>query len=134
MMVSEVAKSCPTLCNAKTAAYQVPQFMGFSRQEYWSGLPFPFPGDLPDPGIEPRSPALQVDALPSEPPGNMINPYNKTINIRKQFTVCLVSGLKSKASTKQTAYQCVSQDKTDTEFWRQKGSQRLLISVSSFYV
>jgi len=42
--------------------------MGFSRQEYWSGLPFPFPGDLPDPGIEPRSPALQADALTSEPP------------------------------------------------------------------
>ena len=43
--------------------------MGFSRQEYWSGLPFPSPGDLPDPGIEPRSPALQADALTSEPPG-----------------------------------------------------------------
>ena len=43
--------------------------MGFSRQEYWSGLPFPSPGDLPDPGIEPRSPALQADTLPSEPPG-----------------------------------------------------------------
>ena len=43
--------------------------MEFSRQEYWSGLPFPSPGDLPDPGIEPRSPALQADALPSEPPG-----------------------------------------------------------------
>ena len=42
--------------------------MGFSRQEYWSGLPFPSPGDLPDPGIEPRSPALQADSLPSEPP------------------------------------------------------------------
>ena len=41
--------------------------MGFSRQEYWSGLPFPSPGDLPDPGIEPRSPALQADALPSDP-------------------------------------------------------------------
>ena len=44
--------------------------MEFSRQEYWSGLPFPSPGDLPDPGIEPGSPALWVDALPSEPPGN----------------------------------------------------------------
>ena len=44
--------------------------MGFSRQEYWSGLPFPSPGDLPDPGIEPRSPALQTDTLTSEPPGN----------------------------------------------------------------
>ena len=43
--------------------------MGFSRQEYWSGLPFPSPGDLPNPGIEPGSLALQADALPSEPPG-----------------------------------------------------------------
>ena len=43
--------------------------MGFPRQEYWNGLPFPSPGDLPDPGIEPRSPAMQADALPSEPPG-----------------------------------------------------------------
>ena len=43
--------------------------MGFSRQEYWSGLPFPSPGDLPDPGIEPWSPSLQADSLPSEPPG-----------------------------------------------------------------
>ena len=52
-----------------TVAYQVPPSMGFSRQEYWSGLPFPSPGDLPDSGIEPRSPALQVDTLTSEPPG-----------------------------------------------------------------
>ena len=49
-----------------TVAYQVPPSMGFSRQEYWSGLPFPSPGDLPDPGTEPGSPALRVDALPSE--------------------------------------------------------------------
>ena len=47
--------------------------MGFSRQEYWSGLPFPSPGDLPDPGIEPRSPALWADTLPSEPPGKAQN-------------------------------------------------------------
>ena len=52
-----------------TVAYQAPPSMGFSRQEYWSGLPFPSPGDLPDPGIEPRSPALEADALTSEPPG-----------------------------------------------------------------
>ena len=44
--------------------------MGFSRQEYWSGVPFPSLGDLPDPGIKPESPALQTDYLPSEPPGN----------------------------------------------------------------
>ena len=52
-----------------TVAHQAPLFMGFPRQEYWSGLPFPSPGDLPDPGIEPRSPALQMDSLPSELPG-----------------------------------------------------------------
>ena len=46
--------------------------MGFSRQEYWSGLPCPSPGDLPDPGIKPRSPALQVDSLLFEPPGKPI--------------------------------------------------------------
>ena len=53
-----------------TVAHHAPPSMKFSRQEYWSGLPFPSPGDLPDPGIEPGSPALQADALPSEPPGN----------------------------------------------------------------
>ena len=52
-----------------TAAYQAPPSMGFSRQECWSGWPLPSPGDLPDPGIKPRSPALQADILPSEPPG-----------------------------------------------------------------
>ena len=52
-----------------TVAYQAPLSMGFSRQECWSGLPFPSPGDLPDPGIEPGSPALPADALLSEPPG-----------------------------------------------------------------
>ena len=58
-------------------AYQAPPSMGFSRQEYWSGLQFPSPGDLSDPGIEPRSPALQADALPSKPPGK---PKNKMIH------------------------------------------------------
>ena len=55
-----------------TVAHQAPPSMGFSRQEYWSGLPFPSPGDLPDPGIEPGSPALQADALTSEPAGKPI--------------------------------------------------------------
>ena len=59
-----------------TVAHQAPPSMGFSRQEYWSGLPFPSPGDLPNPGIEPRSPALQSDALTSELPGKQ-----KTIHI-----------------------------------------------------
>ena len=52
-----------------TVAHQTPPSMRFSRQEYWSGFPFPSPVDLPDPGIEPRSPAFQADALTSEPPG-----------------------------------------------------------------
>ena len=58
-----------------TIAYQAPPSMGFSRQECWNGLPFPSPGDLPNTGIEPGSPSLQADALPSEPPGkpNVIN-------------------------------------------------------------
>ena len=52
--------------------------MEFSRQEYWSRLPFPSPGDLPDPGIKPGSLALQADALPSEPPGNTTYQVHKT--------------------------------------------------------
>ena len=62
-----------------TVACQAPPSMEFSRQEYWSGLPFPSPGDLPNPGIKLRSPALQADALTSEPPGKphiiIIIPY-----------------------------------------------------------
>ena len=54
-----------------TVACQAPLSLGFSRQEYWSGLPFPSPGDLPDPGIEPGSLALEADALTSEPPGKI---------------------------------------------------------------
>ena len=60
---SEVAQLCPTLCDPWTVAHQAPPSMGFSRQEYWSGLPFPSPGNLPNPGIGPRSPTLQADAF-----------------------------------------------------------------------
>ena len=56
-----------------TVVRQASPSVGFSRQEYWSGLSFPPPRDLPDPGIEPRSPALQVDSLPSELPGKLVN-------------------------------------------------------------
>ena len=64
-----VAKSCPTLTTPWTMACQAPLSMGFSREEYWSGLPFPLPGDLPNPGVEPGSPALQAGSLPAEPSG-----------------------------------------------------------------
>ena len=64
-----VPQSCPTLATSWTAALQAPLSTEFSRQDYGSGLPFPSPGDLPDPGIEPWSPpALQADSLPSELP------------------------------------------------------------------
>ena len=62
-----VAKSCPTFMTQWTIACQALLSMGFSRQEYWSGLPFPSPGDLPNPGIEPGSSALEADTLTSEP-------------------------------------------------------------------
>ena len=65
----EVTQLCPTLWTPWTVAYQDPQSMEFSRQEYWSGLSFPSPGDLPSLGVEPRSPALQTDTSLSEPPG-----------------------------------------------------------------
>ena len=63
-----------------TVAHQAPPSMGFSRQEYWSGLPFPSPGDLPNSGIEPRSPVLQADALTSEPPGKPNSCQNYHVN------------------------------------------------------
>ena len=68
-----------------TVAYQAPLSMGFSRQGYQSGLPFPSPGDLPNPGIEPASPTLQADTLPSEPPGNFLS--NRTTRKRNDALV-----------------------------------------------
>ena len=66
--------SCVRLfVNPWSVARQAPLSMGFSRQEYWSGLPCPSPGDLPNPGIKPRSPALQEDSLPSEPNKSFIS-------------------------------------------------------------
>ena len=67
-----------------TVAYQASLSVGFSRQEYRSGLPFPSLGNLPDPGIEPGSPALQADALPAEPPGKPSN-SEATVYIRKEL-------------------------------------------------
>ena len=60
---SEISQSCWTLSTLWTVAYEVTPSMEFSRQEYWSGLPFPSPGDLPDPGVEPGSSGLQEDAF-----------------------------------------------------------------------
>ena len=77
------AQSCLTLCDPMNCSSRLLCSWGFSRQEYWSGLLCPSPGDLPNPGIEPRSPALQADSLPSEPPG-------KPKHNRYQCTNCIV--------------------------------------------
>ena len=75
-----VTQSCPTI--PWIVVHQAPLSMEFSRQENWSKLPFPFPGDLPNPGIKPGSLALQADYLPSEPPGkprsSSYDPKNKS--------------------------------------------------------
>ena len=67
--VTQSSTTCGLWGLCDPIAHQAPLFMGFSRQEHWSGQPFPSPGDLPDPRIEPVSPTLQADSLPSEPPG-----------------------------------------------------------------
>ena len=72
-MVGLVAKSCLTLATPWTVAHQAPLSIGVSRQENWGGLPFPSPGDLPNPGIEPGSPALLADSLRTELPGKQLH-------------------------------------------------------------
>ena len=79
---SEVAQSCPTFCDPMERSWhQASPSMGFSRQEHRSGLPFPSPGDLPDQGIELRSPVLRADALLSEPPGKLSSKYFKSLSM-----------------------------------------------------
>ena len=83
--------SCVQLfATPQMVAYQALPSMGFSRQEYWSGLPFPSPADLPKPGIKPRSPALQTDALSSEPPGKpfLYFSYVKSSKVCMQHITC----------------------------------------------
>ena len=73
-----VAQSHQTFCNPMVARFLS---MEFSRQEFWSELPFPSPGDLPNSEIEPRSPTLQADSLPAKPPGNPICPFCIIVNV-----------------------------------------------------
>ena len=76
-----VVKSCPTLATLCAVACEAPLSMGLSRQEYWSGLPCPPPGDLPDSGTEPSSPALQADSLPLSNQGSPLPPETSTKNM-----------------------------------------------------
>ena len=83
-----VTKSCPTLVTPWTIACQVPLSMGFPRQEYWSGLPFPSPGDPPHPGIEPKSPALAGRFFTPESPGKIL--VHEWVYMRTYVPVCSV--------------------------------------------
>ena len=97
-----------------TLAHLVPLSMGFSRQEYWSGLPFPSPGDLPDPGITPGSSELQADSLPSEPPEKpdlclLAPPIHKTLGPLMTVTLRKVLGrILQKQITNTAHYQRVN--------------------------
>ena len=88
-----VAQLHPTIFDPVDCSLQSPLSMEFSRQGYWSGEPFPSPGDLPDPGTEPGSPSLQADSLLSEPPGNsmkclMLFKYAFCLN-QLEWVLCL---------------------------------------------
>ena len=79
MFISEVTQSCPTLCDPMDYSLSGFSIHGIFQARSWSGLPFPSPGDLPDPGIKPGSASLQADALLSEPPGKPICEYYSAI-------------------------------------------------------
>ena len=93
-----VAQSCPTLCDPWTVSCQASLSMEFSRQEYWSGLPCPPPGDLPNPGMEIRSPASQVDSLPTKSPGkpNLVASPNPSGSSSRHRHVQILLNLPSK--------------------------------------
>ena len=107
--------------------------MGFSRQEYWSGLPFPSPGDLPNPGIKPRSPALEADALTSEPPGKTIP---KKGNGKKKLNYCTTAHIScpSKVMLKilQTrCQQCMNHEIPDVQagFRKRRGTKGQIANI-----
>ena len=89
-IVAVVVSRIQLFATPRTVARQAPLSMGFSREEYWSGLPCPPPGDLPNPGIKPRSPVLQADSLSSEPLGKStmwINLENIVLIEKKKVTI-----------------------------------------------
>ena len=81
------AKSCPSFVTPWTVASQAPLSMGFIRQRHLSGFPFPSQGDLPDPGIKLRSPALQPNSLPTEPPEKPVSPLSFCFIISEMKTI-----------------------------------------------
>ena len=120
-----VAESCLLLETPRTIVRQAPLSMGFSRQECWSGLPFPSAGDLPHPGIEPRSPALQADSLPSELPGKPLRAMRSIL--------CLKEGKvnESKSTKLITLFMSFLSYENCAETMRMLGKSQLEILVST---
>ena len=88
---TKLLQVCWTLSDPWTVTHQAPLSTGFSRQEYWNELPFPSSGGLPNPGIEPKSPALQADSLPSEPPGKPVFTYmNAPVTLKLPYLVSVI--------------------------------------------
>ena len=107
-----------------TAAHQAPLAMGFSRQEYWSGEVFPSPADLPNPGIEPRSPALWADSLPSEPPWKPKRTQRKRFRVGPQGDLRAEVVLGSRQGVKHEPKTVAPiQRKVATTFGRMKDTQ-----------
>ena len=106
-----VAQLCPTLCDPWAVAHQILLFMEFSREKYWNGLPFSSPGDLPDPGIEPRSLALQADCLPLRNLGKFIGNHliSKQVHILrycfKNFHIGFLKGHNSTHNNREVTVQ-----------------------------
>ena len=99
-----VTQPCPTLCDPMDGARQAPLFTGFSRQEYWSGLPFPSPGNLLNPGIEPRSPALQADSSPEAMCKSRENKVQGTARSMPWSGVCIWKDLGAAVRRQNEAY------------------------------
>ena len=111
-----------------TVAYQAPLSMGFSRQEFWSGLPFPSPGDLPDPGIEPWSPSLQAGVLPSEPPGSPVVCIHRWVHEHR--VVCAYSGLLRQPWKCRTFWHSYGKD----EHWEHYAKRNKPVTKDKYFV
>ena len=108
-----------------TVAHQAPPSMEFSRQEYWGGLPFPSPGNLPGPGIEPGSPALWADALVSLPPGS---PIQSEVSQKEKNKYCILMTYMESRGNGTNEHICRTEIETQTErtdLWTQRAKERV---------
>ena len=117
------AQSSPTFCNPWTAAHQTLLFIAFSRQEHWSGFPFPSPGDFPNPGIEPISPASANRFFITEPPGKPRQTFRQSQFYNRFFFLCLM--------TSQSPSLSISPPKYNLNRWPQPLSTTILIKATA---